>query len=107
MQLVILSWHDYLLLISSIGCLAGICLIFSAKQTKTDELAQTDRSLFMMIFSYWMVYCASAIVQKMLVLSEWETLLTSLQLTAAISYFLTVCCILALPLYRLSVQEVE
>lgn len=107
MQIIDLCWHDYLLLVSAIGCMAGLGLIFSAKQTEKDEFAETEKTLFKMIFSYWLVYCIAFVGGKAIALSNSEIILMSLQLTAALSYFLTLCCILALPLYRFSMQQVE
>ena len=104
MQIVNLHWHDYLVLASLIGSIAGIWLTISSKQTQANEIEQTERSLFLMIFAYWIVYCVADLVQKLQLLN-WDVLLISLQITAAISYFLTVCCIIILPLYRLSLQQ--
>ncbi|MFB2919110.1 hypothetical protein [Aerosakkonema funiforme] len=101
-----LLWHDYLIFISFIGSIAGLWLIFDRKQTQVDEVEETERSLLMMSFAYWIVYCVAVGVQKF-DLPEWDILLTSLQLTAAISYFLTFCCVLILPLHRFSLRQVE
>ncbi|MFB2836792.1 hypothetical protein [Floridanema evergladense] len=105
MQIENLHWHDYLLLASFIGSIVGLWLINSDKPTQGNEIEETERSLFLMIFTYWMVYCIADFAQK-LQLPNWDILVMSLQITAAISYFLTVCCVIILPLHRFSLQQV-
>lgn len=94
-----LIWHDYWIIASLIACITGLFLLFNTKQTQADDLEETERSLMMMSFSYWMVYCVVFGIQK-LALPEWDTLLLGLKLTTAFSYFLTFSCILSLPLHR-------
>jgi hypothetical protein len=106
MQILNLGWHDYLVLISFAACIAGLLLLYNGKQTQVDDLEETEHSLFSMSFSYWMVYCVAASIQK-LCLPEWDIVLLSLKLTAAFSYFLTFSCVLSLPLTRLAVRHVE
>lgn len=106
MQIQNLLWHDYLVLISFIASIAGLYLLLDGKQTEVEEREEAERMLLLMSFTYWIVYCFAVGIQKFQ-LPEWDILLTSLQLTAAISYFLTFCCILILPLYRFSLRQVE
>ncbi len=104
MQIENLHWHDYLLLVSFIASIAGLGLIHSSKQAQVNEQEETERSLFLMIFAYWMVYCVTDFAQK-LPLPDFEILMMSLKITATLSYLLTSCCILALPLHRFSLQQ--
>ncbi|MBV8885442.1 MAG: hypothetical protein JO235_15805 [Chroococcidiopsidaceae cyanobacterium CP_BM_RX_35] len=106
MQMLNLSWHDYLVLISFAACIAGLLLMSNGNQAPADELEATERALLSMSFSYWMVYCVAVGIQKMC-LPEWELVLLSLKLTAAFSYFLTFACVLSLPLSRFAVRHVE
>ncbi|MBV9385518.1 MAG: hypothetical protein JOZ78_03715 [Chroococcidiopsidaceae cyanobacterium CP_BM_ER_R8_30] len=106
MQMLNLSWHDYLVLISFVACIAGLFLMFNGSQAQADELEATEQALLSMSFSYWIVYCVAIGVQK-ICLPEWDLVLLSLKLTAAFSYFLTFACILSLPLSRLAVRHVE
>lgn len=106
MQMLNLSWHDYLVLISFAACVTGLCLISDDKQTQVNDLEETEETLFKMSFTYWMVYCAAFIIQK-ITPPDWEILLLSLKLTAALSYFLTFACIVCLPLHRFAVRQVE
>jgi len=106
MQMLNLGWHDYLVLISFAACIAGLFLLSDGKQTQADDLEETELALFSMSFSYWMVYCVAFSIQK-ICLQDWEFVLLSLRLTAALSYFLTFSCILSLPLNRLAVRQVE
>lgn len=99
-----LSWHDYWLVVSFVACIAGLFLLFNTKQTQANDLEETERSLLMMSFSYWMVYCVAFSLQKINLLN-WDTLLLSLRLMAAFSYFLTFSCILCLPLHYFALQR--
>lgn len=106
MQIANLNWHDYWVLISFVGSIAGLFLLYDPKRTGAEEFEQIERSLMQMCFTYWLVYCVAKGILK-LELPEWETLLMSLKVTAVISYMLTFCCILSLPLHRLSKQYVK
>ena len=105
MQSLNLIWHDCLIFLSFTACIAGLVLLSDTK-TQASELEETEEVLFRMSFSYWMVYCVAVGIQK-IALPDWEILLLSLKLTAALSYFLTFACIVCLPLHRLAVRHVE
>jgi hypothetical protein len=101
-----LLWHEWLAVASFFAAIAGLgLLIFSASDPELDVEA-TDRTLMMMVFSYWMVHCVAIGLQK-LSLPDWEVLTLSLQFTAISSYLLTFSCVISLPLKRLSVRSVE
>lgn len=106
MQMSNLIWHDFLVFLSSIACVAGLILLSDTKQNSADELEETEQILFRMSFTYWLVYCVAVGIQK-IALPDWEILLLSLRITSALSYFLTFSCILCLPLHRLAVRQVE
>lgn len=106
MEIGNLFWHDYLVLISFIGSIAGVWLLNTGKQTQANELAETEQMLMLLSFTCWMVYCVAIGTQKVF-LPKCEIFLMNLQLTAVIAYFLTFCCVLALPLHRFSLRQVE
>jgi Fe2+ transport system protein B len=98
------SWHDYLVVFSSIAAIAGLALAITGKSE--DPLTATDRTLFLMIFTYWLVYCVATISQKLIHLEwEWEWMLFSIRLTGLIAYLLTFTCIVSLPLHRYAVHR--
>jgi uncharacterized membrane protein len=105
MSSVNLVCHDFFVLLSFMACIAGLLLLWERKQQK-DEAEETERILFRMSFSYWLVYCVAFAIQK-IVLPDWETIMMSLRITAALSYFLTFSCIVSLPLHKLAVRHVE
>jgi hypothetical protein len=96
-----LSWHDYLTVFSFFAAIAGLILAKTAPKSEEDAVEATDRCLFLMIFTYWSVYCVAAVGQDLLH-SEWELALFSMRATALLSYFLTFTCIISLPLHRLA-----
>ncbi len=106
MQMPNIAWHDTIVLISFFACIAGILLLGDTKQNQANELEETEQILFRMSFSYWLVHCLAIGIQK-IALPDWEILLLSLKITAALSYFLTFACVVCLPLHRLAVRQVE
>lgn len=99
-----LIWHDYLVLLSFVACIAGLLLLFKAFRNPSDEVEAADRMLFMMTFTYWLVYCFAFGAQK-LVSPEWEIAFLSLKFTEIIAYFLTFTCVLGLPLHRFAASR--
>ena len=106
MQTLNLGWHGYLVLTSFIACIAGLFLLSNADKTQTDDLEETEQILFRMTFAYWMVYCVAVGIKNM-ALPDWEVVLLSSKITAALSYFLTFACIMCLPLHKFAVRQVE
>jgi hypothetical protein len=106
MQMPNIIWHDFLVFLSFIACIAGLVLLSDTKQNQVSELEETEQILFRMCFTYWLVYCVALGIQK-IALPDWEILLLSLKITAALSYFLTFACVVCLPLHRLAVRRVE
>jgi hypothetical protein len=101
-----LVWHDYLVLVSFVACVVGLLLLADVKRSKSDDIEETDYMLLLMTFTYWLVYCLAVGIQKTGI-PQWDTLLLSLRLTAAISYLLTFSCILSLPLHRFALRHAE
>jgi len=106
MQMLNLDWHNTLDLVSFLACIIGLFLLSDANKIQTNDLEETEQVLFRMSFAYWMVYCIAIAVQGM-TLPDWEIVLLSSKLTAALSYFLTFACIVCLPLHRFAVRQVE
>lgn len=106
MQILSLGWHNLLMIFSFTACVTGLLLLIDTKSDKVNELEESEQILFRMTFTYWMVYCLCTALQK-LGLPEGEIVFTSINITAALSYFLTFACVLCLPLHRLSVKQVE
>ncbi len=100
-----LMCHEFVVAVSFVACVAGLLLLWDRKQPK-DNLEETEKILFRMSFSYWLVYCCAFGLEK-LILPDWETVLMSVKMTIALSYFLTFSCVLSLPLHKFSVRQVE
>ena len=106
MQTLNLIWQDLLVFLSFNACIAGLFLLADANQNAETEMEETEQVLFRMSFTYWIVYCVAVAIQKV-ALPDWDVVLLSLKMTAALSYFLTFACILCLPLHRFAVRQVE
>jgi len=70
-------WHDYLVFVSAIACIAGLFLILNPNTTQASDLETDERVQLLTIFSYWLVHCVSFGILK-LKLPEWDILLLSL-----------------------------
>jgi small neutral amino acid transporter SnatA (MarC family) len=97
--------HEFVVALSFLACIAGLVLLWDRKQNQ-NEAEETERILFRMSFSYWLVYCVAFGIQK-IVLPDWETVIMSLRIASALSYFLTFSCIVSLPLHKLAVRHVQ
>jgi uncharacterized membrane protein len=97
--------HSFVVAISFVACIAGL-LLLSDCQSQKDEAKTTEQILLRMSFSYWLVYCVCFGIQKV-VLPDWETVMMSLKITTALSYFLTFSCIVSLPLHKLAMRHVQ
>ncbi|MEH2108342.1 hypothetical protein [Nostoc sp.] len=97
--------HESVVAVSFVACIIGLLLLWNGKQ-QTNEMEETERILFRMSFSYWLVYCVAFGIEKM-VLPDWESVLMTLKITTALSYFLTFSCIISLPLHKFAVHRVE
>ncbi len=97
--------HDFFVVLSFLACIVGLFLSCD-KEHLENEMQQTEKILFRMSFSYWLLYCVAFGVEKV-VLPEWEALLMSLKMTTALSYFLTFSCILCLPLHKFAMRQIR
>ena len=99
--------HEFFVAISFFACIAGLILLWGNK-SETESSEETEIILFRMSFSYWLVYCFAFGVEKLILPEcEWDTLITTLRITTALSYFLTFSCIVSLPLHRFAVRRIE
>ncbi|MBF2065094.1 MAG: hypothetical protein IGS39_11835 [Calothrix sp. C42_A2020_038] len=97
--------HEFVVALSFLASVAGLALLWN-RRPEENEAAETERILFRMSFTYWLVYCIAFAVQKF-VLPDWENIIMTLKITTALSYFLTFSCIVSLPLHKFAVHEVE
>ncbi|MDZ8185059.1 MAG: hypothetical protein RMX96_09420 [Nostoc sp. ChiSLP02] len=105
MPLLNLFCHESVVAVSFVACIVGLVLLWDSKQQKSD-IEETEKILFRMSFSYWLVYCIAFGIEK-IVLPEWESVLMTLRITTALSYLLTFSCIVSLPLHKFAVHRVE
>ena len=98
--------HEFFVAISSLACIAGLIILWKDRKQKRNGLEATERVLFQMSFSYWLLYCISFGTERF-ILPFTESLSTTLKLTAALSYFLTFSCIVILPLHRFAVRQID
>ncbi|MFN6464147.1 MAG: hypothetical protein RMZ41_020360 [Nostoc sp. DedVER02] len=97
--------HESVVAVSFVACIIGLVLLWDSKQQKND-VEETEQILFRMSFTYWLVYCVAFGIEKM-VIPDWESVVMTLRITTALSYFLTFSCIVSLPLHKFAVHRVE
>ncbi len=97
--------HEFVVAVSFVACIIGLVLLWDGNPEKND-VEETEKILFRMSFTYWLVYCVAFGIEK-IVLPEWESIIMSLRITTALSYFLTFSCIISLPLHKFAVHRVE
>ncbi|AFY56976.1 hypothetical protein Riv7116_4557 [Rivularia sp. PCC 7116] len=97
--------HDFFVMLSFLACITGLILL-SAKEQFETEMQQTEKILFRMSFSYWLVYCVAFGIEKIF-LPKGEAVIMSLRMTTALSYFLTFSCILCLPLHKFAMRQIQ
>ncbi|MEM6399331.1 MAG: hypothetical protein AAF757_03745 [Cyanobacteria bacterium P01_D01_bin.116] len=105
MHLINFMCHDFFVMLSFVACVAGLALLWDKEQFET-EMQETEKILFRMSFSYWLVYCIAFGIQK-IVLPSGEVITMSLRMTTALSYFLTFSCILCLPLHKFAMRRIQ
>jgi len=95
MQMLNLSWHDYLVLISFAACVTGLFLLSDGKQTQADDLEETEETLFKMSFAGWCTASLSAFRKSLYRLgnpaAEFEDNCCSVLLLTFAAYFVCHC----------------
>ncbi|MDY6900387.1 MAG: hypothetical protein SWZ49_20270 [Cyanobacteriota bacterium] len=97
--------HNFFVMLSFFACITGLIMLLDKKQLET-EMQQTEKILFRMSFSYWLVYCIAFGMEKIF-LPFPEAVVMSLRMTTALSYFLTFSCIICLPLHKFAMRRIQ
>ncbi|BAY81167.1 hypothetical protein NIES267_06420 [Calothrix parasitica NIES-267] len=105
MHLINFTCHNFFVTLSFFACITGLLILLDKEQFET-EMEQTEKILFRMSFSYWLVYCIAFGIEK-IVLPFPEAVVMSLRMTTALSYFLTFSCIICLPLHKFAMRRIE
>jgi hypothetical protein len=94
----ILSWHDTVLLISGLASVVGLYFFCQPQIVELTEAEAAQETLVRMTFVYWLVYCGAKFSEQVceVVSQDW---ICSLHLLRLLSYLLTFCCVLSLPLH--------
>jgi hypothetical protein len=92
------SWHDYIILISSIASAAGLYFYGRSPLENPSDAEATQETMTRLTFVYWMVYCCSHWGAQACVGFS-PSLTYSFRFLMLMSYILTFCCVLSLPLH--------
>jgi hypothetical protein len=92
-----LSWHEYLVILSCFTSVVGL-IAFGRNQDEDPTDAQAmQETLVRMTFAYWIVHCLSSFSDRIGDIMP-QDFACSLRILALLSYVLTFCCVLTLPL---------
>jgi hypothetical protein len=92
-----LSWHEYLVILSCFTSMGGLIACGRAEDKDPTEAEAMQDTLIRMTFVYWIVYCISSFSDRIDTVMP-QDLACSLRILALLSYVLTFCCVLTLPL---------
>ncbi|MGB8700030.1 MAG: hypothetical protein WCD18_11495 [Thermosynechococcaceae cyanobacterium] len=95
-----LSWHDYLLITSCLTSAVGLTVFCHCPIPEPNAAEATQETLVRMTFIYWMLYCLSRLGQLWCD-STAQDFVCSLRVLALLSYVLTFCCVVSLPLHTI------
>jgi hypothetical protein len=94
----ILSWYDSALLISGLASVVGLCFFCQPQTVELTEAEAAQETLVRMTFVYWLVYCGAKFGEYVCAAGP-QDWICSLHLLRLLSYLLTFCCVLSLPLH--------
>lgn len=102
----LISGHEAILSLSACGAILGLLISLSKPSlTSLPTISElTKDNLIRMVFLYWLLYCVAEGLEKFISV-EAIALIAILRLIAMISYVLTFCCLLSLPLYHLDIRH--
>jgi hypothetical protein len=93
-----ISWHDWILVISSIASVAGLYFYGRSPIKVPSEAEAAQETLVRLTFVYWIVYCCAHWGEQACTALS-PSLTCSLRLLMLLSYLLTFCCALSMPLH--------
>mgnify|MGYP003547824271 CR=1 FL=1 len=92
-----LSWHESLVIFSCFTSVAGLMVFCRVQDKDPTEAEAMQETLVRMTFVYWIVHCISSFGDRIGDAMP-QDLACSLRILALLSYVLTFCCVLTLPL---------
>ena len=102
----ILSWHDLLLVFSSLTSLAGVGYVYRFAAQEPTESQALQETLTRLTFVYWFVFCASHLGQRLAAFLP-DDLSYQLKILSLLCFVLTFCCLLSLPLHLIERRQPE
>lgn len=99
-----LSIYDGLLIGSCLASIVGLSVYCQPQSENPTEAEAIQETLVRMTFVYWVVYCVSHWGEKLCGAVE-QPVVCSLHLLAVLSFILTFCCTITLPLHLIEQRQ--
>lgn len=96
-----LSWHHWILILSALSSFVGLCWLCADCRNDLNDLTDaesTHQTLFRMAFAAWLMYCAAVLGETLCLNFADEC---GLRVLSALSYVVTFCCVLGIPLHAI------
>jgi hypothetical protein len=93
-----LSWHHWILVLSALCSFVGLCWLCADRNDNLTDAETTHQTLFRMAFAAWLMYCASTLGEALCQNFAEDC---GLRVLSALSYVVTFCCVLGLPLHAI------
>ena len=93
-----LSWHDSVLLVSCVASVAGLYFYGRSPIEDPSDAEAAQETLTRLTFVYWLVYCFAHWGEQFCTAFP-QSPACSLRILMLLSYILTFCCVLSLPLH--------
>jgi hypothetical protein len=96
-------WIEYIRFASFCACVIGLFILYNDDSTQKD-FGEANWNLMAFGFGYWTVNCLAHAVQQWFC-PDCGSVWLSMKFTDLFSLLLTFCCVLSLPLNRISGQH--
>jgi hypothetical protein len=99
---MVLSWHHWILGLSALSSYVGLCWLCAEGNDDVTDAEAIHQTLFRMAFATWLMYCAAALGTA---LCPTNVDIVGLRVLSALSYLITFCCVLGIPLH--SIEQLQ
>jgi hypothetical protein len=100
----ILSWHDSILLGSSLTSLVGIGYTYWTASKDPTESEAMQETMIRMTFVYWTVFCLSSLGDRFCTLLPYD-LSCRFKILSLLCFMLTFCCVLSVPMHLIEQRQ--
>jgi hypothetical protein len=100
----ILSWHDSILLCSSLTSIMGIGYSYRIALKDPTESEAMQETMVRLTFVYWTVFCLASVGDRFFTFLPYD-LSCRFKILSLLCFMLTFCCLLGLPLHLIEQRQ--